>query len=197
MVPLCDVAFMPARLKHTNEVHVHLGDSHFVQRTAHECQAIIERRVNVYEQKVKALESQRGKQTGLQDLFAQTNPLPMKNTDSLTTPTAGGIPETKVNAEGHLEIFEAYDSDDNQPDNHLPTKQKVAQKRSQAAAASKIEYVDFQFNKPPSFSNAKSPADLRMAMTAQIEESKIVSDLKVREAPPVQASQQRRPVDYD
>ena len=70
MVPLCDVAFMPARLKHTNEVHVHLGDSHFVQRTAHECQAIIERRVSVYEQKVKALESQRGKQTGLQDLFA-------------------------------------------------------------------------------------------------------------------------------
>lgn len=37
MVPLCDIAFIPARLKHSNEVYVHLGDQHFVQRTAQEC----------------------------------------------------------------------------------------------------------------------------------------------------------------
>ena len=30
MVPLNDVAFMPGRLKHTNEIYVHLGDGYFV-----------------------------------------------------------------------------------------------------------------------------------------------------------------------
>lgn len=47
MVPISDVAwFTEGRLKHTNEILVHLGDGYFVERTAHECAAIIERRVS-------------------------------------------------------------------------------------------------------------------------------------------------------
>lgn len=37
MVPLNDIAFIPGKLKHTNEIYVHLGDGYFVQRTAMEC----------------------------------------------------------------------------------------------------------------------------------------------------------------
>jgi unconventional prefoldin RPB5 interactor 1 len=44
MVPLSDVGFFRGKVKHSNEVLVFLGDGYFVQRTAHECQPIIERR---------------------------------------------------------------------------------------------------------------------------------------------------------
>lgn len=44
MVPLSDVGFFRGRVKHSNEIMVFLGDGYFVQRTAHECQPIIERR---------------------------------------------------------------------------------------------------------------------------------------------------------
>ena len=45
------VAYFPnAKLKHTNEVLVHLGEGFYVQRTAHECGQIIDRRLEkVYE----------------------------------------------------------------------------------------------------------------------------------------------------
>lgn len=44
MVPLSDVGYFRGKVKHSNEVMVFLGDGYFVQRTAHECQPIIERR---------------------------------------------------------------------------------------------------------------------------------------------------------
>ncbi len=44
MMPLSDVGFLQGKLKHTNEVLVFLGDSYFVERTAHECQGMIARR---------------------------------------------------------------------------------------------------------------------------------------------------------
>ena len=65
MVPLNDVAFMPGRLKHTNEIYVHLGDGYFVQRTAMECQGIINRRKEKIDQNLDALKSELGRQTGI------------------------------------------------------------------------------------------------------------------------------------
>ena len=48
----------------------------------------------------------------MQNLFNnEIKPASSGKKDPLTT--AGGIPETKVNEEGMLEIFEPYDSDDN------------------------------------------------------------------------------------
>ena len=43
-MPVSDVGFFPGKIKHSNEVMVFLGDGYFVQRTAHECQPIIQRR---------------------------------------------------------------------------------------------------------------------------------------------------------
>lgn len=37
LIPLSSVGFIRGKLKHTNEVYVHLGANYFVQRTAHEC----------------------------------------------------------------------------------------------------------------------------------------------------------------
>ena len=48
----------------------------------------------------------------MQNLFnSEMKPTIGSKKDPLTTP--GGIPQTKVNEEGMLEIFEAYESDDN------------------------------------------------------------------------------------
>jgi len=44
LIPISSVGFIRGKLKHTNEVYVHLGANYFVQRTAHECQDIIKRR---------------------------------------------------------------------------------------------------------------------------------------------------------
>jgi len=46
MVPISDVGFFKGKLKHTNEILAFLGDGYFAQRTAHECQPIIERRIH-------------------------------------------------------------------------------------------------------------------------------------------------------
>ena len=69
MVPICDIAFMPAKLKHTNEIYVHVGDGHFIQRTAAECQPIIQRRKAVIQENLKNAESKLEKQLGMQNLF--------------------------------------------------------------------------------------------------------------------------------
>ena len=72
MIPICDVAFMPGKLKHTNEIHVHLGDNWFVQRTAVECGEIIDRRKDKIDTKLQGLRSQLTRQTGIKDLFQET-----------------------------------------------------------------------------------------------------------------------------
>ena len=44
-MPISEVGFFPkGKVKHSNEILVFLGDNYFVERTAHECQPIIERR---------------------------------------------------------------------------------------------------------------------------------------------------------
>jgi prefoldin subunit 5 len=52
MVPLSEVGFFTkGKIKHSNEFLVFLGDGYFVQRTAHECQPIIQRRIDSKYQK--------------------------------------------------------------------------------------------------------------------------------------------------
>ena len=153
MVPLCDIAFIPARLKHTNEVHVHLGDNHFVQRTAHECQPIINRRVEAIEGKLKLLKDQQFKQQGISDVAASE-----KKQADVAQSSPGGVPQTHTNENGELEIFEPYESDEE-------LKPPVARKKSKVPKESKIIYVkDFDWGKPMTYAQARSPADLRMAM---------------------------------
>lgn len=43
---MSDVGFFKGHIKHSNEIMVFLGDGYFAQRTAHECQPIIERRIS-------------------------------------------------------------------------------------------------------------------------------------------------------
>lgn len=57
MVPISDIAFYQGKIKHSNEFLVHLGSEYFVQRTAHECQPIIERRMEKVNEKLSAIES--------------------------------------------------------------------------------------------------------------------------------------------
>ena len=67
---------------------------------------------------------------GISDLFSeqvQANHSTSKSDSPLTT--AGGIPQTKVNDKGVLEIFEAYESDDNSP--AKPTVKKVIKPKAQ------------------------------------------------------------------
>lgn len=56
-VPVSDVGFFPGKIKHSNEVMVFLGDGYFVQRTAHECQLIIERRKEKLKEQLEALKA--------------------------------------------------------------------------------------------------------------------------------------------
>ena len=80
MIPICDVAFMPGKLKHTNEVHVHLGDNWFVQRTAVECGEIIERRKEKIQSKLDGLKSSLQQQVGIKDLFTEESNKKVPNT---------------------------------------------------------------------------------------------------------------------
>ena len=73
MVPLNDIAFLPGRLKHTNEVYVHLGDGYFVQRTAKECQGIIDRRKEKVQQQLDGLKFELDRQGGINDLYSEKN----------------------------------------------------------------------------------------------------------------------------
>ena len=57
------------------------------------------------------------KQVGVEDLFKQEVRSAKKANPTGSDPlkTAGGIPETRTNEDGHLEIFEAYDSEPEEP----------------------------------------------------------------------------------
>lgn len=68
MIPLSGVGFVPGRLVHTNEVYVHLGANYFVQRTAHECSGIIERREKLLSEQLAQVEQALSKQLSLQNL---------------------------------------------------------------------------------------------------------------------------------
>jgi unconventional prefoldin RPB5 interactor 1 len=56
MIPLCKNAFMPGRLKHTNEILVLLGDNIFAERSSSQAAKIAARRVNLVEEKLVSSE---------------------------------------------------------------------------------------------------------------------------------------------
>ncbi|XP_060080274.1 unconventional prefoldin RPB5 interactor-like [Ylistrum balloti] len=59
MVPFGSLAFMPGKLVHTNEVLVLLGDNWFVERSAKQAAAIVDRRLKDVESQLDGLKQQR------------------------------------------------------------------------------------------------------------------------------------------
>jgi len=112
LIPLSSVGFIPGRLKHTNEIYVHLGSNYFVQRTAHECQGIIHRREAKLQESLAFVTQSINKHTSLQDLPVE-------------------VPTTHWNSEGFLEINEPFEEE-------VKNKPKPILKTSKA----KLDYVD-------------------------------------------------------
>ncbi|KAL7748441.1 hypothetical protein RI367_006134 [Sorochytrium milnesiophthora] len=59
MVPLGNLAYMPGRLVHTNEVMVLLGDNWFVEKSASEALEVVDRRLEYVESNIRTLTEQR------------------------------------------------------------------------------------------------------------------------------------------
>ncbi|KAJ8303397.1 hypothetical protein KUTeg_019793 [Tegillarca granosa] len=59
MVPFGSLAFMPGKLVHTNEIMVLLGDNWFVERSAKQAAAIVDRRIKSVNTELEALQKQR------------------------------------------------------------------------------------------------------------------------------------------
>ena len=137
MMPICDIAFMTGKLKHTNEIYVHLGDSYFVQRTAHECQPIIKRRIEKIGGDLDNCKREMEKQLDIKDLFSGRVEDQKDDKEQTGEQKPGGIPPTKFNKEGFLEINEPYpDSDEEgktpslvKPAPSKPKQQEVQQKK--------------------------------------------------------------------
>eukprot|EP00347_Sterkiella_histriomuscorum_P022374 403330710 len=73
MVPLSEVGFFTkGKVKHSNEVLVFLGDNYFAERTAFECQDIIQRRKDLIQNQIDAIDKQIEKEQGLSDLLSET-----------------------------------------------------------------------------------------------------------------------------
>ncbi|CDW90655.1 prefoldin subunit family protein [Stylonychia lemnae] len=102
MVPISEVGFFTqGKIKHSNEVLVFLGDNYFVERTAHECQDMINRRKQLISKQLDNLDIQLDKQQNLKDILQESkqtsdNPEIMPDTQSRWT------------KEGLLDIREEY-----------------------------------------------------------------------------------------
>ncbi|KAL4488328.1 hypothetical protein ABPG72_019178 [Tetrahymena utriculariae] len=59
---LNSVCFVPAKIYHTNEIMVHLGNDYFVERTSFQARDIAERRIKVYQKNLDELKDQKKKQ---------------------------------------------------------------------------------------------------------------------------------------
>ncbi|TKR94898.1 hypothetical protein L596_009130 [Steinernema carpocapsae] len=59
MVPFGKVAFLPGKLIHTNCVTVSLGDHYFVERSVHQTEEIIDRRIAHMRKKIQGFESEK------------------------------------------------------------------------------------------------------------------------------------------
>ncbi|OMJ15537.1 Unconventional prefoldin RPB5 interactor, partial [Smittium culicis] len=58
MIPLGDVAFIPGKIVHTNEILVLLGDDWFVERSAKQAKQIAKRREDFISESIKKIETQ-------------------------------------------------------------------------------------------------------------------------------------------
>ena len=105
------IAFFHGKTKHSNEVLVHLGNNYFVQRTAHECQDIIGRRVAVLNNNLDLLKSDIEKHSGIQDLFKEPSMANLVSGMKKEENKVQKEPETHWTEDGTLEINEAFDED--------------------------------------------------------------------------------------
>ncbi|KAG9072395.1 uri1, prefoldin-like chaperone [Linnemannia hyalina] len=96
MVPIGNLAFMPGKIIHTNEVLVMLGDNWFVDRSAVQAAEIVERRMELVQENIEKLKAQEDE---------------IRNKSGMAPGLLGG---QEYNEEGLpiVEITEPYFSDD-------------------------------------------------------------------------------------
>ena len=96
-------------IKHPNEFLVALGDNYFVQRTAQECQPILQRRIDKLEDQLKSVETQLVREQGVKGmLHAEQREKDKKWLDLHGNPTTDDS-KTHWDDEGCLEIREEVD----------------------------------------------------------------------------------------
>ncbi|KAI9239030.1 MAG: hypothetical protein BYD32DRAFT_245507 [Podila humilis] len=123
MVPIGNLAFMPGKLIHTNEVLVMLGDNWFVDRSAVQAATIVDRRMEFVQENIEKLKSQEDA---------------LRNKSGMAPGLLGG---QEYNEEGLpiVEITEPYFSDDEEPTEKkgtplLPYSQKTAKEQAEDQA---------------------------------------------------------------
>ncbi|KAK3843001.1 MAG: hypothetical protein J3R72DRAFT_474230 [Linnemannia gamsii] len=124
MVPIGNLAFMPGKIVHTNEVLVMLGDNWFVDRSAVQAAEIVERRMELVQENIEKLKAQEDE---------------IRNNSGMAPGLLGG---QEYNEEGLpiVEITEQYFSDDEEEKAAKAKKTKimpVAQKTSEEKARDK------------------------------------------------------------
>ncbi|KAG0027076.1 uri1, prefoldin-like chaperone [Podila clonocystis] len=123
MVPFGNLAFMPGKLIHTNEVLVMLGDNWFVDRSAVQAAEIVDRRMEYVQENITKLKTQEDA---------------LRNKSGMAPGLLGG---QEYNEEGLpiVEITEPYFSDDEEPTEKtgtplLPYSQKTAKEQAEDQA---------------------------------------------------------------
>ncbi|KAF9285483.1 uri1, prefoldin-like chaperone [Mortierella antarctica] len=123
MVPFGNLAFMPGKLIHTNEVLVMLGDNWFVDRSAVQAAEIVDRRMEYVQENITKLKTQEDA---------------LRNKSGMAPGLLGG---QEYNEEGLpiVEITEPYFSDEEEPIEKkgtplLPYSQKTAKEQAEDQA---------------------------------------------------------------
>ncbi|KAG0281388.1 uri1, prefoldin-like chaperone [Linnemannia exigua] len=124
MVPIGNLAFMPGKIVHTNEVLVMLGDNWFVDRSAVQAAEIVDRRMELVQENIEKLKAQEDE---------------IRNKSGMAPGLLGG---QEYNEEGLpiVEITEQYFSDDEEEKAAKAKKTKilpVAQKTPEEKARDK------------------------------------------------------------
>lgn len=147
--------FTDGRIKHTNEIMVHLGAGYYVQRTAHESNKIIDRRLDVIHKQDQLVKDELDKLHKMLGLINSSQNYNSK--EKIIEPVSDSGQKQKGTArltqDGILEIEEPYEEE-------VKPKQK---KQSNLG----IIYM------PDPFSVAQSPADLTKISTKLQEENQI------------------------
>ncbi|KAF9909486.1 uri1, prefoldin-like chaperone [Linnemannia zychae] len=125
MVPIGNLAFMPGKIVHTNEVLVMLGDNWFVDRSAVQAAEIVDRRMELVQENIEKLKAQEDE---------------IRNKSGMAPGLLGG---QEYNEEGLpiVEITEEYFSDDEEEKaakakkiKNLPGTQKTPEERARDKA---------------------------------------------------------------
>eukprot|EP00826_Nyctotherus_ovalis_P062971 TRINITY_DN9195_c0_g1_i3.p1 TRINITY_DN9195_c0_g1~~TRINITY_DN9195_c0_g1_i3.p1 ORF type:complete len:202 (-),score=56.29 TRINITY_DN9195_c0_g1_i3:37-642(-) len=123
LIPINDYGFMPGKIKHTNELLVHLGDDYFVETSAHHAVSILDRRIEMLKEKKAKLQE-------------QSVELKLKLNSVMT--------EQKENEE--IDIIEPLDEDNNSSVNngiteHKEIKSKEAQDKGAVEESKAVPFI--------------------------------------------------------